>query len=42
MRLAFTLFAPLSAVSYATGYDILYLDAVSCPYSTATRYELMA
>ena len=23
------------------GYDILYLHIVSCPYSTATRYELM-
>jgi len=29
-------------VSYVTGYDILYLHAVSCPYSTATRYELVA
>jgi len=34
--------APLSPVSYATGCDILYLHAVSCPYSTATRYELVA
>jgi len=34
-------FAP-DPVSYATGYDMLYLHTVSCPYSTATRYELMA
>jgi len=33
---------PLSPVSYATGCDIFYLHAVSCPYSTATRYELVA
>jgi len=25
-----------------SGYDILYLHTVSCPYSTATRYELVA
>jgi len=47
-RLDFTLslpggqFARLSPVSYATGYDILYLHTVSCPYSTATRYQLVA
>jgi len=35
-------FAPLLPVSYATGYDIFYLHAVSCPYSTATTYELVA
>jgi len=35
-------FAPLPPVSYATGYDMLYLHAVSYPYSTATRYELVA
>jgi len=29
MRPAFTRFTPLSAVSYATGYDILYLHAVA-------------
>jgi len=33
---------PLSFVSYATGCDTFYLHAVSCPYSTATRYELVA
>jgi len=33
---------PSAPVSYAIGYDILYLHAVSCPYSTATRYELVA
>jgi len=32
-------FAPLPPVSYATGYDILYLHAVSYPYSIATRYS---
>ena len=36
------LFAPLPAVSYVTGYDILFLHAVNCPYSTATRYEMAA
>jgi len=35
-------FALLRPVSYITGYDILYLHTVSCPYSTATRYELVA
>jgi len=35
-------FAPLSPVSYAAGYDILYLHTVSCPNSTATRHELVA
>jgi len=35
-------FATLPLFSYATGYDILYLYAVSCPYSTAARYELVA
>jgi len=30
-------FAPLPPVSYITGYDVLYLHTVSCPYSTATR-----
>ena len=34
--------ATLSSVSYVTRYAILYLHAVSCPYSTATRYELVA
>ena len=29
-------------VSYATGCDILCLHTVSCRYSTATRYELVA
>jgi len=35
-------FVPLSPVSYATGYDMLYLHTARCPYSTATRYELVA
>jgi len=35
-------FALVSPVSYATGYDILYLHTLSCSYSTATRYELVA
>jgi len=35
-------FTPLPSVSYTTCYDILYLHAVSYPYSTATRYELVA
>jgi len=35
-------FAPLPPVSYVTGYDMLFLHAVSCPYSTATRYEMVA
>jgi len=26
---------------YATGYDVLSLYTVDCPYSTATRYELV-
>jgi len=34
------LFFPL--VSYSTGYNILYLHTVSCPYTTATRKELVA
>jgi len=33
---------PCVPVSCATGYDILYLHIVSCHYSTATRYELVA
>jgi len=36
------LFVPLSPISYVTGCEILYLHAVSYPYSTATRYELVA
>jgi len=35
-------FARMFPVSYASGYDILYLHTVSCPYSSATRYELVA
>jgi len=35
-------FAPLPPVSYVTGYDVLFLHTVSCPYSTATRYEMVA
>jgi len=30
-------FAPLPAVSYSTGYGILYLHKFSYPYPTATR-----
>jgi len=33
---------PLPPISYITGYDILFLRTVSCPYSTATRYEILA
>jgi len=29
-------------IRYATGYNILYFHTVSCPYSTAIRYELVA
>jgi len=36
------IFALLLPVSYATGCDIIYLHAVSYPYSTATRCELVA
>jgi len=35
-------FAPLSHHLRHCGYDILYLHAVNYPYSTATRYELVA
>jgi len=35
-------FAPLSPVSYATGYEISQLHTVRYPYSTAKRYELVA
>ena len=35
-------FAPLLSVIYVTAYDTLFLHAVSCPYSSATRYEMVA
>jgi len=34
--------SPLCPPSVVTGCDILFQHTVSCPYSTATRYELVA
>jgi len=35
-------FPPHFTLGYTTGYNISYLYTVSCPYSTATGYELVA